>query len=146
MGGIEHVAKLVADKREKGAENELFYKALNQSLNATVYFRGGESILPSDQQRYTLCSITYPVIICNSFDNLYRVEIEPEGDPSKIRENFQLEVNYAFIDPNRQSRNEYFLIDILDFSLIDTFLKAIKEDSELIGHWHIFDRNSRGPM
>ena len=62
------VAKLFSDERKKSAENEIFYKALNQSLNAMVYYRDKESIikLPPGRDGYVLKTVNYPVIICNS--------------------------------------------------------------------------------
>ena len=42
LGEVDSVAKLFADERKKSVENEIFYKALNQSLNAMVYYRNRE--------------------------------------------------------------------------------------------------------
>src|SRR3989338_92021 len=39
LDGKNRAAKLFADERSKAAENEAFYKALNQSLNALIYYR-----------------------------------------------------------------------------------------------------------
>jgi len=77
-------------------------------------------------------TINYPVIVCNSFENLYRVEIDTDADPSNITANFQLEVNYAYIISNGSNINEYFLIDVLNFDLFDSFLEIIEVDAGLI--------------
>lgn len=134
LEGVGSVAKLFADERKNSADNEIFYKALNQSLNAMVYYRNRESIikLPPGRNDYVIQTINYPAIVCNSFDNLYRVEINSGNDPSTITENFQLEVNYAYMTSSGNNVNEYFLIDILNFDLFDNFLEKIKIDTELV--------------
>ena len=129
----DSVAKLFANKGSKSADNEIFYKALNQSLNAMVYYRYKNSLLPIERQRYTLHTVNYPVIVCNSFENLYQVEIEGDEDPSGIKNNFHLEVNYAYMDSSGNNKNEYFLIDILNFDIFDSFLEVIQKNTKLIG-------------
>lgn len=128
LAGVESVAKLFASEGKNSADNEIFYKALNQSLNAMVSY-GKE---PTGQNGYVHKTVNYPIIVCNSFDNLYRVEIDTDTEPSKITENFQLEVNYAYMTSNGNNINEYFLIDILNFVLFDNFLEKIKDDAELV--------------
>jgi hypothetical protein len=129
------VAKLFADEKTKGADNEVFFKALNQTLNGLIYYRNRGSIIQTrpnqgDYTKYVLC---YPVIACNSFDNLYSVNIDTDDDPVRLRGSFQLEVNYAYIGQQGVSANEFFLIDIVDFEVFDEFLGAIKKDAELAG-------------
>ncbi len=129
LGGVDRVAKLFADDSKKSAENEIFYKALNQSLNAMVYYRNRGSIIksPNSEGSAILTSANYPVIICNSFENLYGIEIDTDADPFKITEDFLLEVNYAYMTSDNIPMNEYFLIDILNFDLLDSFLVEIIE-------------------
>ncbi len=45
------VAKLLASKNKPNIENEVIYKALNQSLNAMVYLRHKASIIPEIHNR-----------------------------------------------------------------------------------------------
>ena len=133
LADVDRVAKLFADERSKSAENEIFYKALNQSLNAMVYYRDRGSIIkyPDGGNNHIVKTLNYPVILCNSFDNLYRVEINLDKEPSRIQENFQLEVNYAYMSSNNSNMNEYFLIDIVDFSLFDDLLKKVEADARI---------------
>ena len=128
------VAKLFADESKRSTDNEAFYKALNQSLNAMIYFRNKGSIikLPPERDGYVLHTLEYPVIVCNSFEKLYRVEISTDTDPSNITDNFQLEVNYAYLTSDGDNRDEYFLIDILNFNLFGSFLDRIEDDATLI--------------
>ena len=95
-----------------------------------VYYRNSESIIELSQRKYILRTVNYPVIVCNSFDNLYRVEIDSDADPLSISDNFLLEVNYAYITSKGNNINEYFLIDIVNFDLFDNFLKKIVTDAE----------------
>lgn len=137
LAGVDSVAKLFSDERKNSADNEIFYKALNQSLNAMVYYRNKESIikLPPSRNGYVLETLNYPIIVCNSFDNLYRVEIDTDTVPSNITENFQLEVNYAYMTSDGNNKNEYFLIDILNFDLFDSFLEKIEVDTQLFSYF-----------
>ncbi len=49
-----------------------------------------------------------------------------------IEDNFQLEVNYAYVDQNRNNRNDYFLIDVVSFDRLDFFLNQIESDIDAI--------------
>ncbi len=128
------VAKLFASKNMPQVENEVIYKALNQSLNAMVYLRQRGSIIPQKKLRNDneLATFEMPVILCNSFDNIYRVEMEGEISPKPINENFQLEVNYAYQDYNKNNINEYFLIDVVSFQLLDQFLDVLEKDVKAV--------------
>lgn len=127
------VAKLFADAKSKGAENEVFFKALNQSLNGLIYYRGRGSIIQGrpNQRNYTKYMLSYPLIVCNSFDSLYAVNIDNDDDPVRVESPFQLEVNYAYVSQQGVNANEFFLIDIVDFAGLDGFLELIGKDAQL---------------
>ena len=131
---IDRVAKLFSDERKKSAENELFYKALNQSLNAMVYYRHEDSIIKPLNGRTNNIqhTLNFPVIMCNSFENLHRVDIDINTEPSRIMDNFQLEVNYAYMTSSGNNANEYFLIDIVDFNQINEFLEKVEKDAQIV--------------
>jgi hypothetical protein len=124
------VAKLFASKNLRSPENEAIYRALNQSLNAMVYLRWGQSIIPEIQNGDIprLASVEMPVILCNSFANFYRVEMDDQTTPQPITENFQLEVNYAYRDLQGNDRSEYFLLDIVDFNKFEDYLNVLELD------------------
>lgn len=128
------VAKLFASKNKANIENEVMYKALNQSLNAMVYLRRQGSILRDQEMKglRTLASVTMPVIICDKFDDFYRVEMESPDEPKKIDANFQLEVNYAYLNHEGEHKTEYFLIDVIDFSKLEKFLTVLDADIDAI--------------
>lgn len=120
------VAKLSASKIDKPQENEIIYKALNQSLNAMVYYKNTNSIIPIYKREKILKTVHYPIIVCKGFDKFYKVDLNGKGY-SKIDQNFQLEVNYAYLDKEKNSQTEYFLIDIVDIDKVKLFLKDIEE-------------------
>lgn len=134
LSGNQDVAKLFASKSKASIENEVIYKALNQSLNAMVYLRRRSSIIPDRYSNGTsiLETIEIPLIICNSFDKFFQVNIESSADPKPIKDAFQLEVNYAYVNSNGNNVSEYFLIDIIDFNCIDKFLSELDADKEAI--------------
>ncbi|HEY9895432.1 MAG TPA: hypothetical protein V6D34_08485 [Candidatus Sericytochromatia bacterium] len=137
IGSDNKAAKLFASEKQSNVENDPLYKALNQCLNAIVYYRNYPFIIqtPSEDQRNTLWTLNYPVIVCNSFNNFYGIDIDLNQEPIKISDNFQLEVNYAYMDISKKHKNEYFLIDVLAYEKIDSFLEILQEDVTLIGHY-----------
>jgi hypothetical protein len=75
--------------------------------------------------------IQYPVILCSTFDKLYRINIDRLNDaPTALDKNFVMEVNYAWLNEKREQRGDYFLIDIVDFNRINEFLAAIDVEAE----------------
>jgi hypothetical protein len=47
----------------------------------------------------------------------------------QIRDNFQLEVRYAYRDRENNQRNDYFLLDFVEFSQLKKFAEAIDKDA-----------------
>lgn len=121
------VAKLFSSGNTKAAENEPFYKALNQALNAMVSMRGQPVSIPQTRktQRFPMAVLEYPVVVCSSFDRIYSVDFNADSDPEAIEENFQLEVRYAYIDRNESQRNDYFLLDFVSFDKLVEFEMAL---------------------
>jgi hypothetical protein len=129
--GDQRVAKLFSSEKGKDLSNEPIYKAINQSLNAMIYFRYEAPVQRQDHR--ILRTICYPIIIVNDFKKIFGVNIG-ESNYSRIMDKFfQLEINYAYLDTNKHNMNEYFLIDVIDFSYLDDFLSEIQtKDIEAI--------------
>ena len=130
------VAKLFSGPNNRNPENEVIYKALNQSLNAMVYHRYSESIIPESttHRRNILQTLEYPIIACNNFEKFLRTDVDTDDDPVLIENNFQLEVNYAYMDNDKNKMDEFFLIDIIDFNKLDDYLVVIDDDVTSITH------------
>jgi len=125
------VAKVFSSK-SKSEEQEPFYKALNQVLNAYVSMLSRPSIIPAlrDGDRGRRIHLNFPVVICNDFSKLFRTNFFSSTEPEKISENFQLEVQYAYTDKSNASRDDYFLIDFVEYKQLDEFCKMIIRDGE----------------
>lgn len=125
------VAKLFASEKGRELTNEPIYKAINQSLNGLIYFRCASPITRPNPR--VLRTISYPIIILNDFDKIFGVNIG-ESNFSKITDKFfQMEINYAYLDTNKHNTNEFFLIDIVDYSHLDDFISEIQtKDIEAI--------------
>lgn len=121
------VAKLFATGNSRAAENEPFYKALNQSLNAMTSMRGQPLTIPSlrNSQRNPIAVLEHPVVVCSSFDRIFSVDFFADSEPEPIEDNFQLEVSYAYIDRNETQRNDYFLLDFVAFDKLTEFGNVI---------------------
>jgi hypothetical protein len=127
------VAKLFATSSKKAPENEPFYKALNQVLNAMVSMRGQPVSIPGlkESKRAPQVAIEFPAVVCSSFDQLYAVDFYMESQPEVIKDNFQLEARYAYIDRQNKQRDDYFLLDFVEFSQLEKFAEAIDEDAKV---------------
>lgn len=122
------VAKLFATAGSKTSENEPFYKALNQSLNALVSMRG-RPLNIKDQRKREVSPVTIlecPVVVCSSFDRLYSVDFLKDSPPEPISSNFQLEVQYAYVDAGGGPRDDYFLLDFVERDRLEEFCKAVE--------------------
>lgn len=120
----ENVAKLFSSTSDKQYENEPFFKALSQCLNAFIAFGHDEHII-SQKNLNRLGTISYPLVLCKSFKNFYKVEMG-QSNYKEIQDNFQFEVNYAYLDSNKRSVNEYFLIDVVNYEDFDEYIKEIE--------------------
>lgn len=121
---VQRVAKLFSSEKSKDLSNEPIYKAINQSLNAMIYFRHEAPI--QQQDRRILRTVCYPIIILNDFNKIFSVNIGESNYSGITDKFFQLEIKYAYLDPDKRNMNEYFLIDVVDFSHLDDFLSEIK--------------------
>lgn len=123
------VAKLFSTSNSKAAENEPFYKALNQALNAMVSMRGLSISIPTTRKCLgsPKAIIELPVVVCSSFDKLFSVDFDSESEPEPIQDNFQLEVRYAYIDRHKRQRNDYFLLDFVAFDKLAEFDTAVDQ-------------------
>jgi hypothetical protein len=106
-----------------------------------VYYRNRHDVFPADSDRREdrmLRGISYPLIVVNSFENFYRVDMADEGrDAVRITEPFQLEVNYAYLDKDRSGRNEYFLIDVVSIEMLSGFLTTLENTDARIVKEHL---------
>jgi hypothetical protein len=126
------VAKLFSSSKEKQQENDLFYKALNQILSAYVSFRHQQSYIEAayEPPLYgSVISLTYPVVVCSSFQGMYAVDFLGQQPTTVQTDNFQMEVSYAYGD-SASPRNEYFLVDFVSYEGLANFMAAINEDVE----------------
>ncbi len=126
------VAKLFATSSSKAPENEPFYKALNQALNAMVSMRGQPVSVPElkELRRSPRAVIELPVVVCSSFDQIYSVDFYTESQPELIKDNFQLEIRYAYFDRHNNQRDDYFLLDFVEYNQLEKFAEAIDEDAK----------------
>lgn len=113
----DRVVKLFESNKKQ--ENDPIYTAITQVLNASIYFKNNSPIIPNFRGN-VLKSLEYPLIVCNDFNNFFK------SDETKIQDNFQLEVNYAYLDKSKAPVNNYFIIDVIDFNKLSNFLSHLE--------------------
>ena len=67
-----------------------------------------------------------PVIVCSSFNRLYSVDFLKDSPPQPISDNFQLEVQYAYVGAGGRPRDDYFLLDFVGRDRLGEFCKAVE--------------------
>ena len=127
------VAKIFATAAGRSQETEPFYKALNQVLNATVAMRGQGISSALSQGHQPAVVLEFPVVVCSSFGQIYQTDFYAEQAPEQISENFQLEMQYAYVDRNGQHKDDYFLLDFVEFDRLESFTTAIDQDARTAG-------------
>lgn len=135
LSASNRVAKLCVSENSRGQESEPFYKALNQTLNGLVSFRRHEPRAFSADGPISgfRMSLDFPVVVCNSFSKVYAADFGGVAPVMQVQDNFQLEVEYAYVDVSGRSRDELFLLDIVEFDRLDNFVAAIGRDAQLAG-------------
>ncbi len=131
----DKVAKLFSTNSNK---DDVIYKALTQCLNSKIYydqwFNRPIHHKFFEHKETTASILKYPIIVCNKFDNFLQVEFDGDNySYDKINDNFQLEVNYTYLDKTRtKAEAEIFLIDIVNFDNLLQFLNTIEEETKSI--------------
>lgn len=127
----DKVAKLFSANTNK---EDVIYKAITQCLNSKIYydqwFNRPISRDFSKNPRVDCGIIKYPVIICENFSNFFKAEFkENTYEYSKIDHDFQLEVNYTYLDKTKTAaQGELFLIDVVNYDNIDLYLDTVEKE------------------
>jgi len=127
-------AKLFASSPSRGSqEQEPFYKALNQALTGLVAMRNQTPLCLERRGRSISADVVldFPVVVCSSFSELYAADFDDVHPVTPIRDNFQLEVQYAYLSQDSTPRNELFVLDFVEFDRLTVFLTQIEEDAKL---------------
>ena len=136
----DKVAKLFSANANK---DDVIYKAMSQSLNAKIYYDQwynkpiAQKFL--DHKRSKSKILKYPIIICDNFNKLIEIKINGnEYEPKILKNHFQLELNYTYLDKLKTlTKTDYFLIDIVDFNNIDSFLDEIEIEIKALIHSYV---------
>ncbi len=122
----DQVAKLFSTGKGR-EEGDVFARAINQGLNALIYYRHQPDVHPrQDTKRKLYRRLVYPVIAVDKFDMLHRTEMSDSRPATSIAEPFQIEVNYAYLNRERNGSNEHFLIDVVSIDALPEFLHRLE--------------------
>jgi hypothetical protein len=125
------VAKLFATSSGRSTENDPYFRALNQVLNAMVSMRGTPLSLPDLSKRGTTPAVVleFPIVVCSTFQQMYGVDFYAESEPEQIADNFQLEIRYAYPNSVGRQITEYLLLDFVEFDQLNIFAAGIALDA-----------------
>lgn len=119
------VAKLFASEKQKGDDGDPIYKALNQCINGFIHNQTRPSMISTTKLSEEVTRVDYPVIVFSSFDQFYSTDVANQVDPTPIQRNFLAEVNYAYVNPRGAAVRDYFLVDMVDFNKIESFVESL---------------------
>jgi hypothetical protein len=132
--GSRPVAKLFATVQQKGDENDAMFRTVNQCISGYVHSRSRGLLLPPRSARVDVTVLNYPVVVCSDFAKFFATNVADTSnsvEPTNLRDNFLLEVNYAYL--NRLNATaptlEYFLIDVVEFSGLDGLLTSLGSEA-----------------
>ena len=133
LAGPASVAKVFASSPAKEPDNEPFYKALNQVLNARTAMRGMESFVSGlpEHNHFLRKTLEFPVVVLNSFSNLRKVNFYEDSLIEPVNSNFQLEVRYAHSRPDGASRSEFLMVDFVEFNQLGKFCESLNVDADV---------------
>jgi len=121
-------AKLFASQQQKGEESDPIFRAVNQCLNGYIYNGDRPSLLPLHNREETF-PLLYPVIVCSSFSNFFRTNVQDAAEPHVIADNFLLELDYAYLHARTgQRQRDFFLIDMVEFNQLETFVTQLETE------------------
>lgn len=127
----DQVAKIFETFNNK-RERDPFYNAINQVLNGFVSMKGRVNFKKNKKDHYKTYKLEFPVIVCNEFNNIYSVPFEIEDFSKKeIKDNFQIEINYSYLDYDKNSHSDYFLIDIVEYNQLGNFVQSLYKDFDI---------------
>lgn len=124
------IAKLYKTDGKNNTDGDPVYKAINQCLNAYIYFRNQPTTLKRSYDYQSMVEISYPIIVCSSFDRYFKKDTTTDyeiGKSLQISEPFQIEVDYAYSLKDKQFE-ELFYIDVINVNGLQNF-----EDKILLG-------------
>ena len=132
LSTCSQVAKVFSTE-SKTQEQEPFYKALNQVLSAYVSMDSRPATSPEFRYGRDSANIilNYPVVVCSDFSRLFQTEFFQPTEPRSITDSFQLEVRYAYSDPSGSNRDDYFLIDFVDYENLIELCGRITRNGEV---------------
>jgi len=129
--GNEPVAKLFTSERGSGDEADPFFRAINQCLNNFIHNAKRESLWSRRTQNEQVTKLDYPVLICSDFRQFFSTSAATLADPVPLAcSAFQVELNYAYVNAEGAKSQGYFLVDVVDFSRIDSFVSTLLSEAE----------------
>jgi hypothetical protein len=113
---------------------DVFQDAMHKTLKALIF---------DNEFSKSHYEIKYPVIVVNNFEKIKKKENESDNY-SDVIDNFHIESNYSYKDSKGKNVVEYFLIDVVSFELLESFIdKLEKNDIAVLKENLVFDLRQR---
>ncbi len=96
-----------------------------------VYLRGVSTINREDEP-WPEELVELPVIVCNDFSSMWRTDVDGPEEASRIEDCFMLDVDYAYLSQQGRRVHENFLLDVVAFDQLQSFLGVLDEDVDVM--------------
>lgn len=131
LSSSDEAAKLFESDPSGRSDRGSLYGAINQVLHAMVYLRGVSTINREDEP-WPEELVELPVIVCNDFSSMWRTDVDGPEEASRIEDCFMLDVDYAYLSQQGRRVHENFLLDVVAFDQLQSFLGVLDEDVDVM--------------
>lgn len=110
-------------KTWKSAEGDLLFEAVNGCLNSLIF----NKFYRCNSEYFPVFSL--PIIVINSFSNIHRrIFNDLNKNHEEISDTYQIEVNYSFLDKQKNPVSKDFLIDVVEEKYLENFLTFLETE------------------
>ncbi len=124
---------------DKAGQYDPIGEAKYGTLHALIYF--------SENFNNGSHVINFPLIVIDSYRNLFRREGDDDPNPTPITDSFQLEVDYSYPQQNNQTTRKDFLVDVTSYGDLGKYVDYLEANDVKIFtgqlHWDLIQQNKR---
>jgi hypothetical protein len=102
-------------------------------LFTSLRLQSAKGSRPAGSSYSVLAVLDFPLVVCSSFAKMFSADFDGQRETEEIRENFQLEVEYAYVSPAGHAAEELFLLDFVEYDQLPAIAAALETDARVAG-------------